>query len=89
MVTDVLRREKARITRAIRQTNRKLNAEQGQRLKQWRVDHGMTQRELAQMLGLCQPSVSLWETGSDNINYDLIRRNCPELLEALKEVPSC
>ena len=88
MVKDAVLSEKARIQRAYREANRKMNAKYGLQLKLWRISHKLNQTELGARLGMSQPAMSQWETGSNPINMERIERMWPELLEALKEVPS-
>ncbi len=42
-----------------------------QRIRTYRAKHGMTQRELADQLGVTQQSVARWEQGSPPRNYML------------------
>jgi transcriptional regulator with XRE-family HTH domain len=33
-------------------------------LKRWRLQHGMTQKELAELLGIHYSNITYWETGA-------------------------
>lgn len=50
----------------------------GDRLREWRVEHGWSQTELGQRLGMGQPAVSMFEGGS--------RPNTPQLRLAMLKV---
>lgn len=43
-------------------------------LKVARLSKGLTQRELAQKLGVVRETVSLWETGVNRINSEMLVR---------------
>ena len=47
-------------------------AKQGRALYDFRTEHGMTQTKLGQMLGVSQPTVSLWETGAVPFDLDAV-----------------
>lgn len=51
----------------------------GKDLKLWRKRKGITQVELAKMLGTCQVTIARWETGARKIPFLL-----PLALEALE-----
>lgn len=40
------------------------------RLKELRLEKGMNQKETAKILGIAQPTLSGWETGRTQIDYD-------------------
>ena len=40
------------------------------RLKELRVEKGLNQKEVAKILGIAQPTLSGWETGRTQIDYD-------------------
>lgn len=40
------------------------------RLKELRVETGLNQKEVAKILGIAQPTLSGWETGRTQIDYD-------------------
>ena len=45
----------------------KVGEEAGQRLKKWRKNKGLTQKALAQILGVSQQTVASWEVGRTEI----------------------
>ncbi len=47
-----------------------------QRLKELREDKGISQKELANTLNLRQQSISMWENGSRQPNYDMLETLC-------------
>ena len=52
----------------------------GEELRAWRIEHDLSQAELAELLGVKQNTISHWETGSRKTPYYL-----PLLLEYLEE----
>ena len=76
---------KASRNKLYREGCRRKCQEAGMRLKLWRVAHKLTQTKLAEKLGMSQATICLWELGEANINYDRIKRLCPEMLEAFGE----
>ncbi|HEX4267461.1 MAG TPA: helix-turn-helix transcriptional regulator [Steroidobacteraceae bacterium] len=54
------------------------------KLKQFRVDAGMTQRQAAQKVGVSQPNYQRWESGSAPIPADKVKK----LAKALKTSPA-
>ena len=46
-----------------------------ERLKQLRKEHGMTQVQLAEKLGVASGTVAMWETGKRSPNFDMIWMN--------------
>ena len=74
-------RKVAAAQKAYREANReKLAAEQADILKRLRLDHGYTQRELAKLLGVSQGCISLWESRSMAVNWDLVAEKLPYIL---------
>ena len=47
-------------------------AKKGRALYDFRTEHGMTQTKLGQLLGVSQPTVSLWETGAVPFDLDTV-----------------
>lgn len=44
----------------------------GNRLRQWRLRHKLSQRELAERMGVSQKTIWVWETQSANPRSDLV-----------------
>lgn len=44
----------------------------GQKLKELRVEKGLSQRELGERLGFCNQTVSFWESGSREPDLDTL-----------------
>jgi DNA-binding XRE family transcriptional regulator len=76
----------AEAKRAYREANREKIAEaQRAALRNFRRDHGLSQADLGDMLGISQQAVSFWETGACPMNMDLIAKGCRMLFVALTE----
>ena len=59
--------------KAYREENREaIAAKQGRALYDFRTEHGMTQTKLGRILGVSQPTVSLWETGAVPFDLDAV-----------------
>ena len=59
--------------KAYREENREaIAAKQGRALYDFRTEHGMTQTKIGQLLGVSQPTVSLWETGAVPFDLDAV-----------------
>lgn len=41
-------------------------------LKEWRKDHGLTQKDAAELFGVTQPTVSNWERGTDPTSRNVL-----------------
>ena len=76
---------KAYVQKIYRETCRRKCQDAGMKLKLWRVANNLTQTKLAKKLQMSQATISLWELGEANINYDRIKRLCPEILGAFEE----
>ena len=46
----------------------------GQTLKRLRIDNRLSQRQLGEALGVCNQTVSFWETGSREPDLDTVRK---------------
>lgn len=44
-----------------------------QRLRQWRVDRGLTQEQLCEQIGISQPALSGFETGRHRLTLEFAR----------------
>lgn len=44
----------------------------GTRIKELRIDAGLSQRELGEKLGFCNQSVSFWESGQREPSLDIV-----------------
>lgn len=44
----------------------------GTRIKELRIDAGLSQRELGEKLGFCNQSVSFWESGRREPSLDIV-----------------
>ncbi len=44
----------------------------GQKLKELRLEKGLSQQKLGEMLGFCNQTVSFWETGSREPDLDTL-----------------
>lgn len=44
----------------------------GMRIKELRIDAGLSQRELGEKLGFCNQSVSFWESGQREPSLDIV-----------------
>ena len=44
-----------------------INKEIGKRLKEWRKEKGLTQKDLAETLGVAQQTIASWEIGRTEI----------------------
>ena len=44
----------------------------GEKLKELRLEKGLSQRKLGEILGVCNQTVSFWETGSREPDLDSI-----------------
>ena len=44
----------------------------GEKLKELRIEQGLSQRKLGEILGVCNQTVSFWETGSREPDLDAI-----------------
>lgn len=60
------------VRRLVRKTERKQEETVGQRLARLRRERGITQEELASMLGVAQPMISGWERDSFRLNGEVI-----------------
>ena len=47
-----------------------------ERLKQLRKEHGMTQMQLAEKLGVAGGTVAMWETGKRTPNFEMVDNIC-------------
>ncbi|MBQ9662700.1 MAG: helix-turn-helix transcriptional regulator [Oscillospiraceae bacterium] len=47
-----------------------------ERLKQLRKEHGMTQAQLAEKLGVAGGTVAMWETGKRSPNFEMVDSIC-------------
>ena len=63
----------------------------GKKLKELRVENGISQRELGESLGFCNQTISFWESGSREPDLDTLLKisrffevSLEELLEANK-----
>lgn len=46
----------------------------GVKLKELRIEKGLSQRKLGELLGVCNQTVSFWETGSREPDLDALVR---------------
>ena len=46
----------------------------GERLKELRVEKGLSQRKFGELLGVCNQTVSFWESGSREPDMDTLVR---------------
>jgi transcriptional regulator with XRE-family HTH domain len=46
----------------------------GKRLRELRLEHGLSQKELGEKLGFCNQSISFWETGQREPDLDSLVR---------------
>ena len=44
----------------------------GKKLKELRIEKGISQRELGKLLGVCNQTISFWESGSREPDMDMI-----------------
>ena len=44
----------------------------GQRLKELRTEKGLSQRKLGEILGVCNQTISFWETGAREPDLDTL-----------------
>ena len=51
-----------------------LKKEVGNRLKKWRLKKGLTQKELAEVLGVSRQTVASWEIGRTEIPYKALKK---------------
>ncbi len=51
-----------------------INNEFGENLKMLRIQAGLSQRELGRRLGFCNQTVSFWESGSREPDFDTLIR---------------
>lgn len=65
--------------KAYREANKDKVAAQQKSIALARKARGMTQSELAAIVGAAQPTVSLWETGAVKANWDKLCAVLPEL----------
>ena len=70
--------------RAYYEANKDSIAEKQRAIKDARRAHGYTQREIAKLLGIAQPTLSRWETGAVPANWSLLVGVLPELREAAR-----
>lgn len=68
--------------------NRKKHSEAGGRMRKYRKVRKMTQKEIAQKLGVSQSLIARWEKGEFPINMERIREQLPELAAVLEEETS-
>lgn len=45
----------------------------GEKLKELRIEKGLSQRKLGEILGVCNQTVSFWETGSREPDLDALK----------------
>ena len=58
----------------------------GQMIRALRLEHGMTQAELAEMLSVSPKTVSKWENGTCMPDYSIIQKLCDALHVTLPEL---
>ena len=51
-----------------------LKKEVGARLKEWRLKKGLTQQDLAQLLGVSRSTIASWEIGRTEIPYEALKK---------------
>lgn len=56
----------------------------GEKLKRFRMDAGLTQRELASLTGHTQQCISQYEKGTRNIDYKTLKDICDVLGVTIK-----
>ena len=56
-----------------------------ERLKQLRKEHGMTQVQLAEKLGVASGTVAMWETGKRSPNFEMIDPSLSQVEDDLTE----
>ena len=71
--------KRAEYNRAYREANREANRLPAAEIKAARVRRGYTQKVLARLLGVARSTLSLWETGTLNADWDKLCAVLPEL----------
>ncbi|MDQ0154971.1 helix-turn-helix domain-containing protein [Robertmurraya andreesenii] len=56
----------------------------GETIKRLRVEAGLTQKQLAELTGHTQQSISQYEKGTRNIDYNTLKRICDVLNAEIK-----